>query len=807
MPQTPKEIHESWQKSGVFSAKNSESKPKYYCLDMFPYPSAQGLHVGHPEGYTATDILSRYKRMQGMNVLHPMGWDAFGLPAENYAIKTGVDPDTSTHANITNFRRQIQDLGFSYDWSREVDTSSPEYYRWTQWMFLQMYKHGLAYRKKAKVNWCNTCQTVLANEQVIDGMCERSKDPVIQKDLEQWFFKITDYAERLLADLETLDWPEPIKLMQRNWIGKKEGVVITHTVADMDLKLETFSAYPGWLFADTFIVMAPEHPAVVQLVTGTAQEKEVMQFVLDMQKRSTAERGDADKEKLGVFTGRYAVDPFNPGARMPIWLANFAMMDFGTGIIRCSAHDVRDYEFAQKYDIALKEVVERVEPNMPVNAHENTGVLKDSGTFSGRTLSPELIAEMIDWMVAQGFAERRVTYRLRDWLISRQRYWGAPIPAVYDPEGNIHPVKEEHLPIVLPTDVDYRPKGTSPLGSSEEYKKRAEELYGKGWHFEVDTMDTFVCSSWYYLRYCDPNNAAKFAEKELLKQWLPVDMYVGGAEHAVLHLLYARFFHKALQDFGEIPKEVGPEPFKALRNQGMILGEDHQKMSKSRGNVVNPDDVVSQYGADTLRMYEMFMGPFEEVKPWSTDSIKGIKKFLDRVRAAVNNAVDGIAAGTLQDTPHMSRNIHKATKKVTEDIEGFRFNTAISTMMIYMNDKDFVADKTVDLNALKTLVLLLAPFAPFTCEELWPAFNDTAALATATWPTFDAAQIKDDTATVAVQINGKTRGTVNLATDAVQQTALDAAHADEKISKHLDGKNIAKVIYVPGRILNLIIKE
>ncbi|MCW1929711.1 MAG: leucine--tRNA ligase [Candidatus Kerfeldbacteria bacterium] len=798
----PEEIHQKWQESNVFTAPEyPETAQKRYVLDMFPYPSAQGLHVGHPEGYTATDIFARYLRMKGKSVLHPMGWDAFGLPAENYAIKTGVHPDTSTHDNINNFRRQIQSLGFSYDWSREVDTSSPEYYRWTQWMFLQMYKHGLAYRKKAKVNWCNTCQTVLANEQVEDGLCERSKDPVVQKDLEQWFFKITDYADQLLNDLDTIDWPERIKLMQRNWIGKKEGVTVAHTVADMDITLNTFSAYAAWLFADTFIVIAPEHPAVAELVKGTEYEKEVMEFVSQMKNRSTAERGDADKEKLGVFTGRYAIDPLNPESRMPIWLANFALMDFGTGVIRCSAHDVRDYEFAQKYQIATREVVSRTETSMPVNAHENSGVLTDSGPFTGCSINAALISEMIDWMVAQGIAERTTTYRLRDWLISRQRYWGAPIPVVYDPEGNIHAVKEEYLPLLLPTDVDYRPKGTSPLGSSESYKALAEKLYGKGWHFEIDTMDTFVCSSWYYLRYCDPNNTKEFASQESLKVWLPVDMYVGGAEHAVLHLLYARFFHKALQDFGLIPKSVGREPFKALRNQGMILGPDHQKMSKSRGNVINPDEVVNQYGADTLRMYEMFMGPFDEVKPWDTASIKGIKKFLDRVSAIVREAV---AAGKEKHQLE-SRGIHALIQGVQRDIEAFRFNTAISKMMIYLNDADFVKDGMYDMHALKKFVAVLSVFAPFTCEELWFEMGESGLVAQAAWPEFDPALAEKAEVTMAVQINGKTRATFVIAKDASQDDAQTQALTLSETKKWTEGKQIKKVIVVPNKIVNVIV--
>lgn len=799
----PRDIEPKWQKCWLdthafVASDDNVTKQKFYCLDMFPYPSAAGLHVGHPEGYTATDIFSRYKRMKGLNVLHPMGWDAFGLPAENYAIKTGVDPDTSTHQNIKNFTRQIQALGFSYDWEREIDTSSPEYYRWTQWIFLQLYHAGLAYRKKAKVNWCESCQTVLANEQVIDGNCERSNDPVAQKELEQWFFKITEYADQLLDDLDGLDWPEPIQRMQRHWIGRKDGVVITHAVKEVSLSLDAFSAYPAWLFADTFLVIAPEHPIVPALVRGTAAETDVMRFVEDVRKTPTAERGAADKEKKGINTGRIAIDPFS-GAEMPIWLANFALMDFGTGIIRCSAHDVRDYAFAQQYGIVVKEVVARTGEE-PINAHENAGVLQDSGVFSGRNITPDLIEEMIQWIEAQGFGKRTRTYRLRDWLISRQRYWGAPIPIVYAPDGTPHAVKEEHLPLQLPTDVDFRPKGTSPLGSSAAYKQLAEKLYGAGWHFEFDTMDTFVCSSWYYLRYCDPQNTRVFAAPETLEQWLPVDLYVGGAEHAVLHLLYARFFHKALQDMNHIPASVGREPFTSLRNQGIILGPDHQKMSKSRGNVINPDEVVDASGADTLRMYEMFMGPFEDMKPWSTESIKGIRRFLER---AWNVVMD---ARTAPDTPGISRNIHATVKKVTEDIEGFRFNTAISAMMIFVNKKDFVSDAGADHAALRSFLQILFPFAPHIAEELWEQMGQSFSIGQSAWPTYDASKIVEAMREIGVQVNGKMRGTIQLAVAATEAEARAAAAASSSISKYITGKEIAKCVYVPGRILNLIVR-
>ncbi len=801
-----KDIEPKWQKdweSNKPNRANDESaEKKYYCLDMFPYPSGSGLHVGHPEGYTATDIVSRYKRMNGMNVLHPMGWDAFGLPAENYAIKTGTHPDKSTHDNINNFRRQIKSLGFSYDWEREIDTSSPEYYKWTQWMFLQMYKNGLAYRKKAKVNWCNSCQTVLANEQVIDGKCERSNDEVIQKDLEQWFFKITDYVEELLGDLDAIDWPEPIKLMQRNWIGKQEGINITYDIdGEVDHKIECFTKYPETNFGATFIVVAPEHDIVERIVTEE-QRAAVQEYVKSCANKDDRDRTDDTKEKTGVFTGRYATNPLT-GFKMPIWVADFVLANYGTGmVVAVPAHDTRDFQFATKYGLEIIRVMKTPDGDTsPVERLEqidHNGEMMKSEFLDGLDAQSEAKTKMMNHMEEQGMGKRVVFYNLRDWLISRQRYWGAPIPVVYDPEGNPHPIKEEHLPLTLPTDVDYTPKGTSPLGSSEAYKKLAEELYGKGWHFEIDTMDTFVCSSWYYLRYCDPHNEKAFAAPDKLKQWLPVDMYVGGAEHAVLHLLYARFFHKALQDFGHIPKEVGREPFAALRNQGMILGEDHQKMSKSRGNVINPDDVVEMYGADTLRLYEMFMGPFEDVKPWNMDSIKGVHRFLEKTARLVDVVGDGEPDKKTQQLTHST------IKSVTADIENFRFNTAISAMMILVNHYSDLT--TVPRGNYESLVLLLAPLAPHVAAELWKQLGHKETVHAQTWPTYDEALTKAEEVTVAVQVNGKVRDKLILAVDASEEDVKAQAQTSEKVQKHINGKEVVKVIYVPGRIVNIVVK-
>lgn len=779
----PQKIEPKWQKrwleDNAFSAKDQDVRPKYYCLDMFPYPSAQGLHVGHPEGYTATDIVSRYKRMHGMNVLHPMGWDAFGLPAENFAIKTGVHPDASTHNNIKNFTRQIQALGFSYDWDREVDTSSPEYYKWTQWMFLQMYEHGLAYRKKAKVNWCNSCQTVLANEQVVDGKCERSGDEVVQKDLEQWFFKTTDYADQLLNDLDTIDWPQPIKLMQKNWIGRSEGAEIEFQIKNSEAKIKVYTTRPDTLFGGTYLVLAPDHQLVNSL-TVPEQQAAVQIYQLEVSKKTELERTSLGKEKTGVFTGSFAINPSNNQA-IPIWIADYVLSNYGTGaIMAVPAHDERDREFAEKFSLPVVPVIDEL------------GKIIESGDFNG------LDVETAKWKITESVGGiKKINYKMRDWLISRQRYWGAPIPIVYDPEGKAHPVKVEHLPVMLPTDVDYLPKGTSPLGTSESYKARAEELYGKGWHFEVDTMDTFVCSSWYYLRYCDPHNDTQFAAPEKLAQWLPVDMYVGGAEHAVLHLLYARFFHKALQDFGFIPKSVGREPFKALRNQGMILGEDHQKMSKSKGNVVNPDEIVGEYGADTMRLYEMFMGPFEDMKPWQSDSIKGVRRFLDKL----DRVQEKVADCTID--PVTERLLHATIKQVTEQIEQFKFNTAISQLMILTNR--FAELDQISQSTYETTLLLVAPFAPHLAEELWSRLGHKDSVTIQTWPKYDPAKLVSDTMTIIIQVNGKVRDQIQVSAEALEVDITAQAQRSVKVVNHIGTLTIRKIIYVPKKLVNIVV--
>lgn len=788
-------------KQRSFAASDTDPKPKFYCLDMFPYPSAQGLHVGHPEGYTATDIVSRYRRMQGYNVLHPMGWDAFGLPAENYAIKTGVHPDESTHTNIKTFTRQINALGFSYDWSREVDTSSPEYYKWTQWMFLQMYQHGLAYRKKAKVNWCNSCQTVLANEQVVDGKCERSQDEVVQKDLEQWFFKITDYADQLLDDLATIDWPEPIKLMQKNWIGKSVGINITYQLEHSQETITVFTTRPDTNFGATFIVLAPDGTFVQQHLQDFPNKAEVMNYVESAKKKTELERISEGKKKTGVFTGWYVINNLN-NKKLPVYISDFVLASVGTGaVVGVPGHDKRDFEFSQVMGIEVVRVVvgpdqDRSPITESKQVQEESGTMINSDFLDGLDIHQATV-KVMDYLEEKGWGQRVTRYKLRDWLISRQRYWGAPIPIVYDPEGKPHPVKEEHLPILLPTDVDYTPKGTSPLGSSKEYRERAEQLYGKGWHFEVDTMDTFVCSSWYYLRYCDPKNDQQFAAPEKLAKWLPVDLYVGGAEHAVLHLLYARFFHKALQDFGFIPKEVGSEPFQALRNQGMILGADHQKMSKSRGNVVNPDEIVNAYGADTMRLYEMFMGPFEDMKPWQPDSIKGMYRFLERA----HRLGDKVKAADLDSTTE--RLMHQTIKIVGKHIEQFQFNTAISQMMILSN-------RLAELDAVppalfQNFLLMLSPFAPHQAATLWQQLGFSGNVWEQAWPSFDSSKLQTDTVTIVVQVNGKVRGQLNVPRDSTESTVLEQVANHAKLQAYLQDQKIRKTVYISNRLISFVI--
>lgn len=751
-----------WEKDNAFRADDDSSKPKQYILDMFPYPSGDGLHVGHVESYTATDIYSRYKRMQGFNVLHPTGWDAFGLPAENYAIKTGVPPQETTDKAIANFKKQMKSLGFSYDWSREIGTHNPDYYRWTQWLFTQFFAKGLVYKKKALVNWDPVDQTVLANEQVLpDGTAERSGAKVEKRDLEQWFFKITDYADELNDSLDALDWPESTKINQRNWIGRSEGAEITFTLSGYSNEkkgIAVFTTRPDTLFGATYLVLAPEHPWIAEELARTESsienKKEVENYISSTKNKSDIERSSEGKEKTGVvLEGVKAINPANK-KEIPVFIADYVLGHYGTGaIMAVPAYDERDAEFAKVFNL----------PVVQAELVDSKKIVKEvGGTFIKK-------------------------YRLRDWLISRQRYWGAPIPIVYDPSGTPHAVPAEHLPWMLPTDVEFKPTGTSPLGQSKELAERTERIFGKGWKPEVDTMDTFACSSWYYLRFADPHNEEAFADKKKMQQWLPVDLYMGGAEHTVLHLLYARFFTKVLRDMGYLSFD---EPFLKLRHQGIILAEDSRKMSKRWGNVINPDDMSERFGADALRMYEMFMGPLEAMKPWSTKDIVGLERFVERVwKLERSGEEDSLPR------PHI---LPQAIKKVGDDIEAFKFNTAISALMILLNELETVPKTPPD--AYDTFIKLLAPFAPHLAHEL----AEKHRVDLGEWPQFDPAKIVATVATVAVQINGKLRATLQLAADAPEGEALAEARANEVVQKWLEGKTEKKVVYVPGKIISFL---
>jgi len=952
------EMQKLWEKEGLYiTPENPEKDKKRFVLDMFPYPSGSGLHVGHVEGYTATDIYVRFLRMNGFDVFHPMGWDAFGLPAENYAVKTGVHPQETTRSAIKNFRAQIKSLGLSYDWSREINTSSPEYYRWTQWLFLLFYKNGLAYKKKAPVNWCPGCQTVLANEQVVDGDCERCGSRVEKKDMNQWFFNITKYGDELIDSLENLDWPESTKIAQKNWIGRSEGaeidflidkkftyvfvhgfgggpdkhffpwlkkelergghtvvalelpntknpnieeqigflknevqfdentVVVAHslgsvvalktiellkkrihklvliggfvdteiehserdflktfnwkfdyekikehiqqivilqdenddsvpftqaekiqrnlggslvrTIADKphfrgDIEkavlraslpiLSVFTTRPDTLFGATYMVLAPEHPLVEVFLDDIENREAVQVYIQETKNKSDIERGAEGREKTGVeLGGVYVMNPATT-ARIPVYIADYVLPGYGSGaIMAVPAHDERDYQFAQKCNLPIVEVIQG-EGNLP---RINEGELINSGIFSG--LSSKEAKVKITQAVG---GEMKTTYRLRDWLLSRQRYWGAPIPIVYDPEGNPHPIPEEHLPWRLPIDVDFNPKGTSPLGSSAELLERTEAIFGKGWTPEIDTMDTFVDSSWYFLRFTDPQNYKEFANRKKIDTWTPVDTYVGGAEHTVLHLLYARFFIKALRDLGFVDFS---EPFSSLRHQGMILGPDGERMSKSKGNVINPDEIVGRFGADTLRMYEMFMGPFEHNKAWSTDNMVGVRRFLEKVWRISER---------VNDTAEEDRRLIAETiKKVSEDIKGFQFNTTVSALMICSNA--FEKKESIAKNDFEKFLKLLAPLAPHITDALWREFGNSDSIHISKWPEYEKEDIASDTDSYVIQVNGKVRDTVVVPQD-ISEEELALRVRTTKIDKWIGNNPIKKTIVVKGKVVNFV---
>ena len=790
-----------WEEHKTFKTTEDDDKKNYYALDMFPYPSGQGLHVGHPEGYTATDIMARMKRMQGYNVLHPMGWDAFGLPAEQYALNTGNSPREFTKKNVNNFRRQIKSLGLSYDWDREVNTTDPAYYKWTQWIFEQLYKKGLAYEAEVPVNWSPDLGTVVANEEVIDGKTERGGFPVIRKPMRQWVLKITAYADRLIDDLDDLDWPEAIKEQQRNWIGRSVGAAINFPISgDENTKIEVFSTRPDTIFGVAALVLAPEHELVKQLTTPE-HENEVEAYIEKISHKSDLERTDLAKDKTGVFTGSYVVNPVS-GEKLPIWIADYVLNSYGTGAVMVvPAHDERDHEFAQKFDLPIVQVIEG--GDVQKEAYTGDGVHINSDFLNGMD-KEEAIDAINNWLEENGVGEKKVNYRLRDWLFSRQRYWGEPIPVIHWEDGETTLVPEDELPLYLPKATDIKPSGTgeSPLANLDDWVNVIDENGRKG-RRETNTMPQWAGSSWYFLRYIDPHNNHEVADYEKLKEWLPVNLYVGGAEHAVLHLLYARFWHKFLYDLGVVPTK---EPFQKLVNQGMILGSNHEKMSKSKGNVVNPDDIVEQYGADTLRLYEMFMGPLDASIPWSEEGLGGAHKFINRVWNLLIDENDNLRDRVTTINNHDLDKIYNETvKKVTEDYEAMHFNTAISQLMVFVNNA-YKAD-SLPLEYVEGLVKLLSPVVPHITEELWSKLGHVGSIAYAKWPTYDESKLVEDVVEIVIQINGKVRQHLQVSKDASREELQDLALNDERIKQELADKEIKKVIAVPGKLVSIVVAK
>lgn len=798
---------EYWRKNELYQADDESDKEKRYILGMFPYPSGSGLHMGHMMTYTPTDIYSRYLRMNNYEVLHPIGWDAFGLPAENYAIKTGIHPRESTNTAIETFKKQLTSAGFSFDWSREVGTHDPEYYKWTQWFFLTLYNNGLAYKATETVNWCESCKTVLAREQVEGGECERCGSKPEQKELEQWFFKITDYADRLLEGLDKIDWPESTKTSQRNWIGRSEGGEIRFLIKETGDNVPVFTTRPDTIYGATYLVLAPEHEMVSKLYEKIDNKDEVENYVESAKKKQDLERVSEDPStssgqgKTGVqMKGVSAVNPAT-GEEISVFIADYVLTDYGTGaIMAVPAHDERDYAFAEKHDLEVRQVVqppyESGEDTLP---YTGEGVLVNSGEFTGED-SVEAKEKITKYLGG----EMKTTYRLRNWLISRQRYWGAPIPIVYDPEGNPHPVPEEHLPWLLPDDVSFNPIGIAPLTESQELQDRVESIFGKGWKPEVDTMDTFVCSSWYYFRYTDPHNDEEFASRERMQEWLPVDLYVGGAEHAVMHLLYARFFTKVLYDLGYVDFD---EPFSKLRHQGVILAEDGTKMSKSKGNVVNPDEEIDRYGADTVRMFQMFLGPLEDSKPWDSKNLIGVRRFLERVWRLQEKADEESEETNQED---ISRLRTETEHKVRQDIENLKFNTAISQLMIFVNSLQ--QKKKIPLSCYEDLLKMLAPFAPHITEELWyqiGKWNKKGSVHCSKWPPTHKIVVKDHISIndkIAIQINGKVRAEIEVEKDTSEDEVFEMI-PQHIMDKWVGDKEIKKKIYVPCKIFNIVVEE
>ena len=787
-----------WEGNKTFKAVEVKSKPKYYILDMFPYPSGQGLHVGHPLGYTATDVVARYKRMKGFNVLHPMGWDAFGLPAEQYALQTGTHPAVTTANNINNFRRQIKAIGLSYDWDREIDTTDPKYYKWTQWIFLQLFKKDLAYEAEVPVNWCPELGTVLANEEVIDGKSERGGHPVYRVPMRQWILKITEYSESLLKGLNELDWPEGIKELQRNWIGRSEGAEVIFQLPSIDDTVTVFTTRPDTLFGATYLVLAPEHPLVKRL-TAPNKKKQVHEYVEKTLRKSDLVRTELEKEKTGVYLGSFAVNPANE-EHIPIWISDYVLMTYGTGaIMAVPGEDQRDWDFAKKFDLPIVRTVQPPD-KFEGEAYLNDGPAINSEFLNGLTMD-DAKHKMINWLEENKKGKPTIQYKLRDWLFSRQRYWGEPFP-VFHINGDVEAIPEKDLPVELPEVEKYKPSksGDPPLSNAGDWVN--VEIDGKSGKRETNTMPQWAGSCWYFLRFVDPQNNDKPWDKDKESYWMPVDLYIGGQEHAVLHLLYARFWHHVLYDLGYVSTK---EPFKKLVNQGMILGEDGVKMSKSRGNVINPDEIIDKYGADSLRLFYMFLGPLEKAKPWSTSGIQGSNRFIRRVWSMLMEN-DGNLSKKISDVEpdeNLTRLIHQTIKKVTNDIEALRFNTAISQMMILVNEiKELDAyPKTV----VESLVLLLSPFTPHMCEELWEKLGHNDTLAYCNWPEYNEELVKENLITIAVQINGKRRAEIEVTPGINEESALALALEHDNVKKYVDGNKIKKTVLVKDRLLSIVL--
>lgn len=792
-----KKWQNKWEETGVFHAKQDFTLPKFYCLIEFPYPSGQGLHVGHPRPYTALDIIARKKRLEGFNVLYPIGWDAFGLPTENYAIKNHIHPEEVTKKNIAHFKAQLQSLGFSFDWSREVNTTDPSYYKWTQWIFLQLFKHGLAYKKDMNVNWCTSCKCVLANEEVVNGVCERCGSEVIHKTKSQWMLKITEYAERLINDLDDLDFIDRVKIQQKNWIGRSTGAEVDFSTTLGDT-LTIYTTRPDTLFGATYMVISPEHPLIEKWADKLTNIEEVRDYQAQAARKSDFERTEVNKDKTGVkLAGVEAVNPVN-GRHIPIFISDYVLVSYGTGaIMAVPAHDTRDWEFAKKFDLPIIEVVKGGDVEKEAFTDCASGVMVNSDFLSGFTVE-EAKKKIIEYLTETGKGHEKVNYKLRDWVFARQRYWGEPIPIVHCPKCGMVPLDESELPLRLPMVESYEPTetGESPLAKITDWVNTTCPKCGGAAKRETDTMPQWAGSSWYFLRYCDPNNDSAIASPEALNYWMPVDWYNGGMEHTTLHLLYSRFWHKFLYDIGVVPTK---EPYQKRTSHGMILGANGEKMSKSRGNVVNPDEVVAQYGADTMRTYEMFVGDFEKAAPWNPNGVKGCKRFIDRVWS-----LQEIVNGKKGYSPQLESLMHKTIKKVTEDIDSLKFNTAIASMMTLVNKMYEVGSVTED--ELKTLTILFNPFAPHMTEELWSVMNFGKSVTDQKWPEYDESKCADDMIEIAVQVNGKVRSRISVGADIESDEAIAKAKSDEKVAAEIAGKNIIKELYVKGRLVNIVAK-